>query len=1063
MDEHLNILSGDVFMQRNEQQRDQLNAQKEEAQAEADKTSWVDKVLALRGQHETFDYESYTYDAEDGFNINDHKEVFSAQSRYVKEALIKANPQSTEELNYQVEKLKGLEDARNKYSELNFDNVTANIGAALLDPASWVIGLGTGGLGLGAKVAGAGVRGAMIDSVIAETAIATTKLANNNVYDVNDMLADVALSPVGGLPVGLMYLSKGKRLERQLAIEAQTQFKNMNKSLRLEQRRDAGELLGAGEEAWLDANPSYETSFKAIRLDRYAKYTRLLDDIDPEASQFLRNIIQDPTGSRTPDAVGQGVNNAEAIADTVREQIKEFNVKAYDAVMMIAREQKASFRVNRFNPRAIEDIIKTTQKKVLEAAFKRDRSILTTEGERAFFDAQVEVGQRIAKYGKERGVKLFSEVDADEFYIPIKYQKHKIHGYERKDVVALLEEGFKRGSEGLDDMQAKLLAKSMYGKLTNEGNNDGVSGLVDNFNELIEYLSDSEVLTRLKDDPDFAGMDLSDVTKVREILGVNDKDPNKAARRRAQIDRTISVTTEDGRELSFYDIMDTDGVRNTQSYVNNMSGHIGIELATGGNIRDLRKAVEKIKKSPKAQMSTDGGNKLDAMLEDLEAVLFGRASKNVEGSVIANNLSNLATTVMLGFAGAASIPNMVKTLVRHSFVGGSLLLPKRVLPKSKQAMYDLIEEAEGMGYLFRSQSAINMFSSAMEESLAGSEGGLTTALRQGARFTAKVGGMDYMGRTIEQQAFAGGLTKMFKAAKAGKVSPILLSEAGWSKAEIDGIMTKLRDTPKARASGLFRDGEINVPNLDGWTDQELHKLYQGLAIYARRQADRNYRGEGVPFLESPAGRLLFQFRSIILQSYAKKGLNALNSLKTAQGGKDAVVGALTEAAALTVLYQMKAEAKMNGMSEEERERYIKRLGFDDESQYNRLFYGTAAERLKEAQNVDFKVMSGVFSYSPTLSWLSEPLAVIGSLSNFDTGGRHKSVEETALSMPSVGFVEAGAHTVKNMARLAFDKDSKMDIETAHRARSMLPANSHPLVQYATNVMIREANLERRDK
>lgn len=1054
----VNDLIEDVTLKNNTAEREAesvLETSKKVA-AEADTTTWWEKVQKLKPLHETIDYGGLTFAPQAGFSLEDNSEIFSKQSRYVKEALMNATINSDDELQYQVEKYTKLEADVAKYSEFNFDNTSAHFMAAMLDPASWVIGLGTGGIGLGAKVAGAGVRGAIIDSAIAEVGIATMKLANNNVYDANDMLADIALSPIGGLPVGLMYLSKGKRETRRIAQETSSAYKDLNKTLMLEEKQMSDIPLTSKEQLWLDKNESYQSAYKGVRIDRYAKHARLLQTINPEAEGLLSRILQDPTGTKSPDQIGQGVDNAEAVAETVRENLKRFNEEAGIAIRLLGKETKTN--VNGFRPNAIEKVVRTAQRRVLEASLKKDRSILRTDGERALFDAQTKVGKTIAKYGKERGTKLFSEVDADEFYIPLRYDTTRFGAYRPKEIVTLLTRGFAQGSD-IDEIQATVLAKSMYAKLTDTSNgSDGVSGLVDNFEELIEYLSESDVMARMND-IDEVGIKLSDIDAVKALLGVKSKDPNSNARRRAGIDRTASIELEGGGELSFLDLFDMNAINSTSSYTNNMAGHMGIEVATNMNLRQFRNELGKLKKAD-AVTSTQGmAREVDNMVEDIESVLFGRGTGDSMGRGFVNNVSNLATMQLLGFAGAASLPNMAKTLIRNNFAGATLLLPKRVLPKSTQGMYNVIEQAEEMGYIFRSQSSQNMYSNALEESVEGSEGVVTNALRQGARFTAKVGGMDFMGRTIEQQAFAGGLKKLFKAAKKGKDSPILLSEAGWNKTEMDGIMSKLKGSPKARASGMFKDGEINMPDLDTWTPQELHKLYQGLAIFARRQSDRNFRGESNALLEHPLGRMMTQFRSIIVQSYAKKGLNALASLGTTQGMKDVAMGAMVESAALIMLYNLKSEAKMNGMSEDEQDRYAVRLGFESRKHYDKMFYGSMSERMEAMKTAKFSVFSGISSYSPTLSWMIEPFAIIASLTGIKTAGRQKSIEDTIVSIPAFGIIENASKTVIGI-KDNFLNDTPYSLEQANRTRTLIPASSHPFVQWMTNTMFKEVDLER---
>jgi len=151
---------------------------------------------------------------------------------------------------------------------------------------------------------------------------------------------------------------------------------------------------------------------------------------------------------------------------------------------------------------------------------------------------------------------------------------------------------------------------------------------------------------------------------------------------------------------------------------------------------------------------------------------------------------------------------------------------------------------------------------------------------------------------------------------------------------------------------------------------------------------------------------------------------------------------------------------MNGMGDSERERYATRLGFKGLKQFNEMFYGTWDERMAAIQDVDFQVMASIFSYSPTLSWLTEPMGIIASIGDFDTGGRHKSVEETLVSMPSLSFIQNVKESISGTIDIAVNDDAEWDIETANRIRATMPANSHPFVQYVTNAMLRETETER---
>lgn len=310
-----------------DQALDQQKAQ--EQKINEDDTSLFKMAWDLRGEHEIYDYQRLTFETDDNFKMSELGEEFDKNTKYVKDALVEANPSSREEYDYLVDKYTKLEQDISKYQQQGLKYLGANILASMLDPTSAAISIGTGFSGLGYKLGKGTLAAVTAETVLSESAIAGSKLAFNPTYDSDDAVLDMALSPLGALPVFI-----GE------AVSPIVRRNRENNRVILDNLFNQYSAIQRGEtdvvtEARVNNTDDYQTAILKTRFDRTAEVLRT----DNEALKAdVHKVYEDAVGSHK-DVQGQGETVDLAVFQMTDSLVPRFNHYARTAFRKIMKEQ----------------------------------------------------------------------------------------------------------------------------------------------------------------------------------------------------------------------------------------------------------------------------------------------------------------------------------------------------------------------------------------------------------------------------------------------------------------------------------------------------------------------------------------------------------------------------------------------------------------------------------------------------------------------------------------------------------------------------------------------------
>jgi hypothetical protein len=1034
-----------------DQKREQERLQ--EQQADALDTNIFKMAWDLRGEHEVFDYSRLAFETDDNFKMADMEEDFNKHSKYVKDALVEANPASLEEYNYLVDKYSKLERDIATYQQQGMKYIGASVMASLLDPTSAAISLGTGFSGLGYKIAKGTYTALAVETIASEAAIAGAKLAFNPTYETDDAVLDMALAPAGLLPVYI-----GDKLSPIVRMNRENNRKYLNG---LQQQFNA--IRNGDTRIDSTAIPNqvsdYETAFVAPRFDRYAAVMKS----DNEALKGdSPRILEDALGSMK-DRQGQG-GTVELYAHQMTDSlIPRFDNMALGALRKVMKEKGYSGMSRVFHAESMQQAMEQASRNIIRAAELGDKSILS-EAERELFEVINETYFRAHRQSREAGVEAAMRFDHDENYIHLQYSSERIKSLEKelggsKEIIKLLKKSFLRGAERdnnfLQEAEADLMARAMYHKIMRTDAVDTIDDFLNDPETFLRALETDEAF--LKANPQAAKFDKE---MLEKLLGrFKDKETGHL-KRRARLDRLVTHKVN-GREISMLDLMNHDLIQNTHSYVRNSAGRVGLARGLGiRNLNDWEKKKNQWLNDKSVRGEPAKVRKSRELIDDMENVIFGRPSysHNPRAQRVVSAVNNWMTAIGLGNSGLANIPDLALAIQKSSLGAAFRSMPvmKKVFP------------TEDLDYLRETFAEVDLFindptwsnllpNMALEGVEGATESTLESLSRKSANFTIKWSGMADIVRITQEIAFYGNVNKLFKAAQKGKQFHLNKAETGWSNDEVKRLTELMQKTPKLTKKHDGYEKTVNVPDLSTWSREDIRLLGRGLKKYADRVSSRVTRGEQGKWQESLPARVLLQFRTVVLNSYTKRALSGLARIGTKQGVRDAFTGALTSTAALSVVYWLKTESKMAGMSEHDKKNYLSKIGWDNPADYEKLFNGTWSERMEAISNISPQVASSIFSYSPTHGSVFEMLSIgLGAVNADFTGGRHRPIEEKVFGSPAAGYVENFGRLLKGVSDGEFNK------EDLQRTRAMLPYGNSALFLWGTNAIIEEADLESED-
>lgn len=971
------------------------------------------------------------------FDLTQHAQTIKGLNPMAKEAIINQLPQSQQEFDHIVKTANEVESAMSEYANMGITGFGAHALSLMRDPAALALSVATGGLGLaGRAVQGGRVLKVAADAAASEAIIASARLANNPVYSAEDAVMDVALSPLTAfLPTYLGgALSPSAMRVRKVTNESNEAIRDYINS-QVKPTHVAEEVTPeAVPDSVPDAPNKYETAMAKYRLDRFGTFARSQYQ---SVRETVKKAFDDPVGM-WKDKEGQGAT-AEGVAAMHRDFIIPRYHKNFQSAWTELQKEKGLAGLNGMfsHKKKLKELSDSTRRIIL-AKESKDYSALSP-AEVKLAGAIDDALEQAHKAASEAGVTFAQRFQHSNDYWPIYYNRGRIMQHGKSDVVNLFAQSFIKGAEKhnlpLTDAEAKMFAKAMYNKVTNANTMDAVSDLLDDPELLFKTLKAEAMEEGIS--PDL----------IRDMIGKFKGTTEKHFKKRAALDRTVSIQTADGKSLSMVDLMDADPIGVVHRYVNRMSGHAGMSKGLG--IAD-DEAWQKLRNSA----TKEGGSEAVGELDEIRSVIFGYPTHDVSRGISqkVTTLNNMMTGVGLGNAGVASLPDIAIQTFRVGLAATAKAMPwtpKQMKSKDFDALMDMAALHQ-IG--IHSPYLSSMYSQMAEEAVDGVEESIVSAgARKMANVTMRASLLSGITEWTQKTAFYGGVVDAFRQASKGKDIPFAKAETGWTNAEHNRMRELLAGSNVMQVTDSDVERTLSIPDLMKWDATDRETLLRGMYRYSLRAASRSTRGESIAFFEHPLARVVMQFRGIVFGSITKRALSGLTRIGTGLGAKVTAASFMAQAGALYLMSYLKSESKMAGMDDKSRNDYVKRLGFKNSRDYDAFFSGD----VDAIVGADGKVLRSLMGYSPSMGGIFEIADITASMlgTQIMGGTRYKPVEETIFSAPAASYAE-------NIGRLMFNGwDGQVSREEANRFKSLMWMNSHPIVTFTSNSIIEAADLK----
>lgn len=497
--------------------------------------------------------------------------------------------------------------------------------------------------------------------------------------------------------------------------------------------------------------------------------------------------------------------------------------------------------------------------------------------------------KRFADEGFSSGSKYFEGVMPDAKYLPriINPEKWEMmlakHNY--SDVVKLVREAFIRQlDDAADPAMQKLADKLAQGYVSNVSNR-GAIGSTRSLHGI--DLDDADSLIPLLKE-----QGLGD-GEIQEILdGLTKKSTDKAApsrlKRRVDFDMTTTLHTPDG-ELRMVDLFETDLPTLIKGYGEQVAGHIGMAKIGIKSEADFSKLMEQAAQWNAQNNPTEAKGVFDRQRRRAEYLYKGVTRQQIDSTLDLGNKAALrhirSFNVMrlmnnTGFAQLAEFGNIlgrggVDAMMELIPAFASLRKDRgKFGRKFDKGLYEEIEALSGIGtseLLGRHYLGF--------DSMEGAFSSVDKVMHNGKRVTAHLSGMAYLMPAMQRMA-AGVMTHRFaKFALKEKLTETQMRELRQLGLD-DDMMQRVLSQVKQHAT--LKGKRVKALNMEKWGIQERAAFGMALQRATRRMVQENSLGGATPLMHTEVGKLLFQFKSFVMNAWTKQTLAgaALHDMRT---------------------------------------------------------------------------------------------------------------------------------------------------------------------------------------
>lgn len=552
-----------------------------------------------------------------------------------------------------------------------------------------------------------------------------------------------------------------------------------------------------------------------------------------------------------------------------------------------------------------------------------------------------------AKANKARG---FMERDSEAGYAPRIFDEVNIdklirqHG--RDNIVALVRKAILSKQMDIEEAVADEIADGYIRGIEKRMSGVGRDGLVVRMGVREDTLDDIREALLEKYNGDAA--------KVDEIIAALDRTIAKPergqgvarARKRIDLDETVSLDLMDGSKLDFEDLLLNDAEDLHTMYTFQLGGAVG--LARNGLEQEGMESIEKIMDKLREEAYKRGlsREKIDSQLSSLKFMYDGLTGQLAHSGQLGEGAERLLRRIReynfittMGSSGLASMVETMNVLFDHNirtiFKGVPRLRSMIKKMQSGQLEDDLLRELQqytGTGIDMITGRMRTGFDVNETEFLKSDYTRLDATLAYGRNKTAVLSGMlplTAMMRRADSMFYAMDWhNAAIKMAKNGNYkSPfarIKMEQLGID-AETGSLISKMIN----KHAVVDSKGKLKTLNLKNWEKDgaEGKKAFDAFSQSAYRHATQSVQETNIGsvnrFMRSPLGKTVFQFLSFVLGSQEQQ-LQRL--MVRARHGDAGVVGLMTMMSAMmaTLVYVSRAYLNEEGKSPEIRQKNLEK-------------------------------------------------------------------------------------------------------------------------------------------
>ncbi len=616
--------------------------------------------------------------------------------------------------------------------------------------------------------------------------------------------------------------------------------------------------------------------------DMYAQVARSKHPMVSFAGDLL---TPNPSGVRTTGRA-QGATAWEVSTNVFNTQMTGVNRAFNQSFKGWASENGVGW-VERIKAR--DDFAKAVGRTVRDPSYSPDKYVQQAA------DAIRQTNRNLLELAKKAGVKGFDEVPENASYLM------RVHSLQRwtelrqrfgdTTVDLLLTRAIMRGSGDLDEDSAGAIATA-YRRVVDRagwGVDQGSSTMFSN--DQREWLR--ELLTKeLKE----AGHAIPD-EKIEDMLYVTQRDnqgKSARAKRRLGLDETFSMRVIDpqtGRPetLSVQDLFEDHAEVIMQTYVRQMAGIIGLARQgfRGLNdfdnwVNDVRKSASKVEGYTPVKMEEE-----IAVLNTLKKGVLGQPLTDLNRFVgmrrAGRMLRDYNFARVMGKVGFAQIAEIGNVLGQFGMRATLKHMPslRRLFKRIETGELDdqLARELEAMvapGTDRILQNPLGRFDD-MDLPEMQKANNIDRGLNIGTRVVADVSFMHPINIALERMGARAAVQRFADMANGTgrKLSRKRLLSLGMDEAMAERVFEQMRKHV-GFTEGPLTGKKVSTINLDDWDDAVARDAFTfSLQRWLRRAIQKNDIGDLAQFMTTDVGKIIFQFRSFMMVSWAKQTIHGV--------------------------------------------------------------------------------------------------------------------------------------------------------------------------------------------